>query len=82
MVDSPELEYLALYTLGNTLFWAHRLHEMQSVLEDVLLLAARTDSEQARLQAVALMAQGHLALGELDDAERESSGGRRARLSC
>jgi tetratricopeptide (TPR) repeat protein len=72
MVDSPELEYLALYTLGNTLFWAHRLHEMQSVLEDVLLLAARTDSEQARLQAVALMAQGHLALGELDDAERES----------
>lgn len=71
-IGSPASEYVALYTLGNTLFWAHRLHDMQSVLEDVLRLAERTGSEEARWQAVALMAQGHLALGELDDAERET----------
>src|SRR5436305_13953740 len=50
-----------------TLFWAHRLHDMQSVLEDVLRLAERSGSEEARLQAVALMPQGHRALGELND---------------
>ena len=72
IIGSPELEYVALYTLGNTLFWAHRLHDMQSVLEDVLRLAERTGSEEARLQAVALMAQGHLALGELNDVECEA----------
>jgi serine/threonine protein kinase len=70
-IGSQTLQYAALYTLGNTLFWAHRLHEMQSVLEDVLRLAERTQSEAARLQAVALMAQGRLALGDLDDAEGE-----------
>jgi DNA-binding winged helix-turn-helix (wHTH) protein/tetratricopeptide (TPR) repeat protein len=70
-IGSLALECDALYTLGNTLFWAHRLYEMQSVLEDVLRLAGRTQSEPARLQAMALMAQGHLALGDLDDAKNE-----------
>ena len=70
-IGALALECDALYTLGNTLFWAHRLYEMQSVLEDVLRLAGRTQSEPARLQAIALMAQGHLALGDLDDAEKE-----------
>ena len=33
----------ALYTLGNTLFWAHGLDEMQSTLEDVVgVLSAGT----------------------------------------
>ena len=70
-IGSPALECAALYTLGNTLFWAHRLYEMQPVLEDVLRLAERTQSEAARLQAIALMAQGHLALGDLEDAENK-----------
>jgi tetratricopeptide (TPR) repeat protein len=70
-IGSLALECDALYTLGNTLFWAHRLYEMQSVLEDVLRLAGRTRSELVRLQAIALMAQGHLALGDLEDAENE-----------
>ena len=70
-IGSLALECVALYTLGNTLFWAHRLYEMQSVLEDVLRLAERTQSEAARLQAIALIAQGHLALGDLRDAENE-----------
>jgi tetratricopeptide (TPR) repeat protein len=65
-------ECAALYTLGNTLFWGHRLSEMQSVLEEVLRLAERTQSEPARLHAMALMAQGHLALGELCEAENKS----------
>ena len=60
---SSELECAALYTLGNTLFWSHRLDEMQSVLEDVLRLCAA--NEAGRLRAFALMAQGHLASGDL-----------------
>ena len=60
---SSELECAALYTLGNTLFWSHRLEEMQSVLEDVLRLCA--SNEAGRLRAIALMAQGHLASGDL-----------------
>ena len=64
-----QLECRGLYTLGNTLFWAHRLDEMQSVLEEVLRLAERTQSESARLQSMALMAQGDLACGRLEDAE-------------
>jgi len=70
-IGSPPLEYAALYALGNTLFWSHRLHEMQAVLEDVLELAERTGSEDARLQALALMTQGHLALGDLAEAEHK-----------
>jgi predicted ATPase/DNA-binding winged helix-turn-helix (wHTH) protein len=68
-VGSPVLECAALYTLGSALFWAHRLYEMQAVLEDVLRLAERTQSEAVGLQAIALMAQGHLALGDLEEAE-------------
>lgn len=70
-IGSVELECFALYSLGNTLFWSHRIYEMESVLEEVLRLANRTNSEAARLQALALMAQGHLALGHLDQAEKE-----------
>jgi predicted ATPase/DNA-binding winged helix-turn-helix (wHTH) protein len=70
-IGSRALECAALFTLGNTFFWAHHLCEMQSVLEDVLRLAESTQSEAARLQAIALMAQGHLALGDLDDAENK-----------
>ncbi|HEY7307657.1 MAG TPA: AAA family ATPase [Bryobacteraceae bacterium] len=64
---SAELECVALYTLGNTLFWAHRLDEMQSTLEDVLRVSAA--NEAGRLRALALMAQGHLASGDLSAAE-------------
>ncbi len=64
---SAELECAALYTLGNTLFWAHRLDEMQSTLEDVLRVSAA--NEAGRLRALALMAQGHLASGDLSQAE-------------
>jgi tetratricopeptide (TPR) repeat protein len=70
-IGSPPLEYRALYALGNTLFWSHRLREMQVVLEEVLELAERTGSEEARLQALALMTQGHLALGDLAAAEHK-----------
>ena len=64
---SAELECAALYTLGNTLFWAHRLDEMQSTLEDVVRVSA--GNEAGRLRALALMAQGHLASGDLSVAE-------------
>jgi predicted ATPase/DNA-binding winged helix-turn-helix (wHTH) protein len=70
-IGSPALECAALFTLGNTLFWAHRLDEMQPVLERVLRLAKRTQSESARLQAIALIAQGHFAVGDLNDAENK-----------
>jgi tetratricopeptide (TPR) repeat protein len=64
---SAELECAALYTLGNTLFWAHRLDEMQSTLEEVLRVSAA--NEPGRLRALALMAQGHLASGDLSQSE-------------
>jgi DNA-binding winged helix-turn-helix (wHTH) protein/tetratricopeptide (TPR) repeat protein len=66
---SAELECAALYTLGNTLFWSHRLDEMQSTLEDVLRMSAV--NETSRLRALALMAQGHLASGDLPQAENK-----------
>jgi DNA-binding winged helix-turn-helix (wHTH) protein/predicted ATPase len=60
---SAELEWTGLYMLGNTLFWAHRLDEMQSTLEQVLRLTA--GSEAGHLRALTLMAQGYLASGDL-----------------
>jgi len=60
---SAELECAGLYTLGNTLFWDHRLDEMQSTLERVLGLTGA--AEAGRLRALTLMAQGHLASGDL-----------------
>ena len=71
-IGCRESECLALYSLGFTLFWAHRLHEMQSVLEEVLRLAGLAQSEPARLKAMALMAQGDQALGALESAARRS----------
>ncbi|HEX7360749.1 MAG TPA: AAA family ATPase [Bryobacteraceae bacterium] len=68
---SPALECLALYTLGNTFFYANRIPEMWSALQEMLKLAERTQSDVARLQTVALMAQAHLALGDLPAAEKE-----------
>jgi tetratricopeptide (TPR) repeat protein len=70
-LGSLPLECAALHTLGNTLFYSHRLHEMQTVLEEVLALAESSGSEEARLQALALMAHGHQALGELAEAEHK-----------
>ncbi len=64
---TAELECAALYTLGNTLFWSHRLDEMQSTLQDVLRVSGA--NEAGRLRALALMAQGHLASGNLSQAE-------------
>ncbi len=64
---SAELECAALYTLGNTLFWAHRLDEMQSTLEEVLRVSSA--DEAGRVRALALLAQGHLASGDLSSAE-------------
>jgi tetratricopeptide (TPR) repeat protein len=66
-MGSPELECAALYTLGNTLFWSHRLDEMQATLADVLQVSGA--NEAGRLRALALMAQGHLASGDLSAAE-------------
>jgi DNA-binding winged helix-turn-helix (wHTH) protein/tetratricopeptide (TPR) repeat protein len=71
VIGSPVLECHALYTLGNTLFYANRIHEMQAVLHNMMELAERTQSDVARLQAMALMAQAHLALGDLCAAEKE-----------
>lgn len=71
-IGSLALERAALFALGTALWYSHRLHEMQAVLEDVLALAESAGSEQARFQALALMSYGHLALGELAEAEHKS----------
>jgi tetratricopeptide (TPR) repeat protein len=70
-IGSRALECTALYALGNALWWSHRLHEMQAVLEEMLALAEGAGSEEARFQALALMSYGHVALGELAEAEHK-----------
>ncbi len=67
MAGSAELECAALYSLGNTLFWSHRLDEMQSTLEEVLRVSGA--NEAGRMRALALMGQGHLASGDLSSVE-------------
>jgi len=69
-IGSLPLECAALYALGNTLFQSHRLHEMQTVVENLVALAESAGSE-ARLQALALMTQCHLALGKPAEAQNE-----------
>jgi predicted ATPase/DNA-binding winged helix-turn-helix (wHTH) protein len=68
-IGSLPLECASLYALGNTLFQSHRLREMQAVLENLVARAESAGSDEARLQALALMTQCHLALGEPAEAQ-------------
>jgi tetratricopeptide (TPR) repeat protein len=64
--DSPEKQAAGLNALATTLFFSHRLEEMEARAEEALAAAKRAGSETLRLDTMGLMGLKHLAYGELD----------------
>jgi serine/threonine protein kinase/tetratricopeptide (TPR) repeat protein len=63
--DSPEKQAAGLNALAMTLFYSHRLEEMESRADEALAAAERAGSETLRLDTMNLMALKHLCYGEL-----------------
>src|SRR5438874_831057 len=66
-LDSPEKQAAALNSLALTLFFAHRLEELELRANEAVAAAKRAGSEELRLQTTALMSLKHLCYGELDE---------------
>jgi len=67
--DSAEQKATALNALATTLFFAHRLEEMEMRADEALREAERAGSETLRLDTMCLMALKHLCYGELAQAK-------------
>ncbi len=65
VLDSPEKQASGLNALATTLFFSHRLEEMEARANEALEAAKRAGSEQLRLDTMGLMALKHAAYGEL-----------------
>ena len=65
VLDSPQKQASGLNALATTLFFAHRLEEMEVHANEALEAAKRAGSEQLRLDTMGLMALKHAAYGEL-----------------
>ena len=65
--DSPEKQAAGLNALATTLFFAHRLEEMEARANEALAAAKRAGSEKLRLDTMGLMALKHAAYGELSE---------------
>ena len=65
----PEQQATALNALAMTLFFAHRLEELETRAREAVEAAQRAGSEELRLQTMALMALKHLCYGETDVAK-------------
>ncbi len=63
--DSPEKEAAGLNALAMTLFFAHRVEEMEARANEALAAAKRAESETLRLDTMCLMGLKHLCYGEL-----------------
>jgi len=63
--DSPEKKAAGLNALATTLFFSHRLEEMETRVDEALAAAKRAGSEELRIQTMALMALKHLCYGEV-----------------
>ncbi|MEK6283646.1 MAG: hypothetical protein AABN95_25100, partial [Acidobacteriota bacterium] len=63
--DSPEKNAAGLNALAMTLFFSHRLEEMETRADEALAAAKRAGSETLRLDTMNLMALKHLCYGEL-----------------
>ncbi|MCM3905857.1 MAG: protein kinase [Pyrinomonadaceae bacterium] len=63
--DSPEKKAAGLNALAMTLFFSHRVEEMESRADEALAAAKRAGSETLRLDTMGLMALKHLCYGEL-----------------
>jgi len=62
---TPDQESAAQNALAMTLFFSHRLEEMEARADDALDAAKRAGSEQLRLETMMLMGLKHLCYGEL-----------------
>ena len=65
VVESPERQSAALNALAFTLFFSHRLEEMEARANEAVAAAKRAGSEELRIQTMALMALKHLCYGEV-----------------
>jgi serine/threonine protein kinase/tetratricopeptide (TPR) repeat protein len=63
--DSPEKKAAGLNALAMTLFFSHRLEEMEARADEALAAAKRAGSETLRLDTMGLMGLKHLCYGEL-----------------
>src|SRR2546421_5409797 len=67
-LGSPEKQAAALNALALTLFFAHRLEEMERYANEAVVAAKRAGIKELQLETMALMALKHLCYGELDEA--------------
>jgi len=65
---TPATKASALSALAMTLFFSHRLEEMEQRADEALAAAKLAGSEELRLDTIMLMGLKHLCYGELDDA--------------
>jgi tetratricopeptide (TPR) repeat protein len=63
--ESPEQKAAGLNALATTLFFAHRLDEMEARADEALAAARAANSETLRLDTMCLMGLKHLCYGEL-----------------
>jgi len=63
--ESPEQKAAGLNALATTLFFAHRLEEMEARADEALAAARAANSETLRLDTMCLMGLKHLCYGEL-----------------
>jgi len=63
---TPAMKASALSALAMTLFFSHRLEEMESRVDEALEAATLAGSEELRLDTMMLMGLKHLCYGELD----------------
>jgi serine/threonine protein kinase/tetratricopeptide (TPR) repeat protein len=68
-LGSPEKQAAGLNALAHTLFFAHRLEELELRANEAVAAAKRAGSEELRLQTMALMSLKHNCYGELDEAK-------------
>ncbi|MFN2531522.1 MAG: protein kinase [Pyrinomonadaceae bacterium] len=64
--DSPEKRAAGLNALATTLFFSHRVEEMDTRTREALVAAERAGSETLRLDTMCLLALKHLCYGELE----------------
>jgi len=67
--DSAEREAAMLSAMALTLFFSHRLEEMEARANEAVAAARRAGSEELRIQTTVLMALKHLCYGELKSAK-------------
>lgn len=68
-LGSPKKQAEALNALAHTLFFSHRLEEMEARANEALETAKLAGSEELHAQTAAMMALKHLCYGELDVAK-------------